>query len=276
MTITRRALLNTFAAGAGAAVLHRFGVHAAAAQDTDSAVLSALRDDLRRHAGFGRKFSGGPGDRATAEWIAGRLRRAGYRVEQSEFDAPFFAPRNVRFSAGAASVAVMAQAPVLTTSPAGVRGPLTLVENSVGDVRGKIALVVAPFARHAALFPTNGVGRTVLAAAESGATAIVIVTTGPTGEAIALNAPEARPFANVPTAILAPKEAPPFVAAARTGGDATLVVEGEATHRPCPNVVARLERGDRWIAISTPRSGWFDCVGERGTGTAVFLDLAPR
>jgi Zn-dependent M28 family amino/carboxypeptidase len=26
--------------------------------------------------------------------------------------------------------------------------------------------------------------------------------------------------------------------------------------------------------ISTPRSGWFDCVGERGTGTAVFLELA--
>ncbi len=274
MTLTRRRLLNTLAAGAGARVLHRFGVHAAAGQDADPAVLSRLRDDLQQHASFGRKFSGGPGDRATAEWIAGRLRRAGYRVEQSEFDAPFFTPRNVRLSSGAASVVVMAQAPVLTTVPTGVIGPLTLVENNVGAIRGRIALVVAPFARHAALFPGNGVGRTVTAAAESGATAIVIVTTGPTGEAIALNAPEMRPFTNVPTAILAPKDAAPFVDAARAGALATLVIDGEATHRPCPNLVARIERGDRWIAISTPRSGWFDCVGERGTGTAVFLELA--
>src|SRR6185436_9975700 len=73
---------------------------------------------------------------------------------------------------------------------------------------------------------------------------------------------------------LAPKHADAFVAAARAGAQATLVVDGDATHRPCKNVVGRLGRGARWIGISTPRSGWYDCVGERGTGTAVFLDLA--
>ena len=30
----------------------------------------------------------------------------------------------------------------------------------------------------------------------------------------------------------------------------------------------------RWIAISTPRSGWYGCVAERGTGTVAFLELA--
>jgi hypothetical protein len=74
--------------------------------------------------------------------------------------------------------------------------------------------------------------------------------------------------------VIAPKHTPPFVAAAQSGGEATLTLDGEATHRPCKNVIARLERGERWIAISTPRSGWFDCVAERGTGTAVFLELA--
>jgi hypothetical protein len=75
-------------------------------------------------------------------------------------------------------------------------------------------------------------------------------------------------------AVLAPKNAAPFVAAARAGEMGTLVLDGDATHRPCKNVVARLERGDQWVAISTPRSGWFGCVGERGTGTAAFLELA--
>jgi hypothetical protein len=58
------------------------------------------------------------------------------------------------------------------------------------------------------------------------------------------------------------------------GAEATLVIDGEMTKRNSQNVIARIERGDKWIAISTPRSGWFHCVGERGTGTAVFLGLA--
>jgi hypothetical protein len=75
-------------------------------------------------------------------------------------------------------------------------------------------------------------------------------------------------------AILAPKDAAPFVAEARAGATARLVVDGEATHRPSPNVIGRVMRGDRWLALSTPRSGWYGCVAERGTGTAAFLELA--
>jgi hypothetical protein len=129
-----------------------------------------------------------------------------------------------------------------------------------------------PSGRHAALAAERGIGRTIADTARAGAKAIVIVTTGPSGEAVALNCPE-MPFVSVPAAVLAPKHAERFVAAARAGADATLVVDGEATQRPSRNVVARIERGNRWLVISTPRSGWYGCVGERGTGTAVFLEL---
>src|SRR5690606_10713083 len=41
------------------------------------------------------------------------------------------------------------------------------------------------------------------------------------------------------------------------------------------NIIGRLDRGKgRWITISTPRSGWFGCAGERGGGIAAWLDLA--
>jgi hypothetical protein len=259
---------------AGAGALYGLAPRAARSQDDTAAVTARLDADLKRHASFGEKFSAGPGDVATAAWIAGRLRTAGYDVVESTFEAPFFVPRSTQLRSGDAAAAVIPQAPVAPTGAAGVSAPLALVEDSVGDVRGRIALVVAPFARHAALSPNAGLGRTVRAAAEAGAVAIVIVTTGPSGEAVALNAPEERPFVAVPAAVLAPKNAAPFVAAARAGATATLVLDGEATHRPSPNVVARLTRGERWVVISTPRSGWFGCVGERGTGTAVFLELA--
>jgi hypothetical protein len=162
---------------------------------------------------------------------------------------------------------------VVATVARGITAPLALVETDAGDVRGRIALVVAPFGRHAALFPERGIGRSVRLAAAQGAVAVVIVTTGPSGEAIALNAGEA-PFVPIPTAVIAPKHAEPYVGAASSGAEATLILDGDATHRPCKNLVGRIERGNRWIAISTPRTGWYGCVAERGTGTAVFLELA--
>ena len=78
----------------------------------------------------------------------------------------------------------------------------------------------------------------------------------------------------IPVAIMAPKSSKPFEEAAADGAQATLILDGDATHRNSENVIGRMERGNRWIVISTPRSGWFNCVGERGTGTSVFLEFA--
>jgi hypothetical protein len=273
MVTTRRDLLRRFAIGAAAGAVHIGYSRAASGQPDERRLLDQVAADLARHASFGDKFSGGSGDLATAAWIAGRLRASGYQVAESTFDAPFFVARATRLLADGTAVEVMAQAPVVPTGAAGVTAPLALVDGAIGDVRDRIAVIVLPSARHAALFANRGIGQTVMSVAKAGARAIVIVTTGPTGEAIALNSPE-QPFVPVPAAVLAPKRAEPIVTAARKGATATLVLDGEATHRPSPNVIGTLRRGDRWVAISTPRSGWFSCVGERGTGTAVFLELA--
>jgi hypothetical protein len=41
------------------------------------------------------------------------------------------------------------------------------------------------------------------------------------------------------------------------------------------NIIGTLDKGhDKWVVISTPASGWFDCVGERATGVAVLMGLA--
>ena len=268
-------MLRALSLGAGSQALE--GVRALAAIGRQTGSLTArLRADLERHASFGDKFSGGPGDVATAGWIANRLSGYGYRVRETEFEAPFFVRRFARLAAGSTVSTVLPQAPVVPTGSSGITASMILVEagaNAVpGDLRGKIVLVIAPFGRHAAL-GTSGLGKTVKELAQAGGRVIVLITTGPTGEAVALNAPE-EPFVPIPMAILAPKDAAPFVAAARTGAMATLTLDGEATHRPCRNIVATIERGERWIGLSTPRTGWFGCVGERGTGTAVFLELA--
>jgi hypothetical protein len=273
MPTTRREVLQRFAVGAAASAAYGVWPRIVGAQADDRGLTERVAADLSRHASFGDKFSGSPGDLATAAWIADRLRTSGYQVQSSSFDAPFFVKRTTRLTTGATTVDVMAQAPVVPTGATGVTAPLALVEGTVGEVRDRIAVIVLPSARHAALFAERGIGQTVVSVAKAGARAIVIVTTGPTGEAIALNSPE-QPFVPIPAAVLAPKRAEPIVAAARSGATATLVLDGDATHRPSPNVIGNLRRGERWLAMSTPRSGWFGCVGERGTGTAVFLELA--
>lgn len=273
---TRRSFLKQTALAASVGALGGAWPRGGRAQADDAALLARLERDLATHAGFGLKFSGGPGDHATADWTAERLRAAGYRVDLGEFDAPRFVPRRTEIRLGAAAIEVVPQAPVLVTAPPGVTARLAIVgdDGVVADVRGRIAVIVAPEARHAALFPTRGIGATVRAAAEGGASGIVLVTTGPTREAIALNCPPEAPFVPVPLAILAPRHADPVVAAAREGREATLLVDGDASMQPCKNVIGRIERGPRWIAMSTPRSGWYHCVGERGTGQATFLEIA--
>src|SRR5690606_33171814 len=112
------------------------------------------------------------------------------------------------------------------------------------------------------------------AALDKGAAAVVVVTTGPSGRALALNAPGGRPLFDRPVAVLAPREAAPFVAAARSGAAARLHIEGRASRRPAFNLIADLKRGaGRTLVMSTPRSGWFTCAGERAPGVAVWLAL---
>jgi hypothetical protein len=273
---TRRELLSRAALGIGAGAVAAAMPLRVRGQSASGDLTARIARDLETHAGFGDKFSGGPGDNATADWIAARLRRSGYAVEESSFDAPFFAPRAASLRTAQAAVTVVPQAPVVTTGPTGLTAKLALVDGdgaSVGDVDGRIAIIVTPFGRHAALFHDRGIGQTVTAAAARGARGIVIVTIGPSGEAIALNAPE-EPFVPVPTVVLAPKHAAAIIEAARRQSEATLVLDGDATHRPCKNILGRLQRGPRWVAVSTPRSGWYGCVAERGTGTAAFLELA--
>src|SRR5688572_17521252 len=141
MPTTRRELLQRFAFGAAVGTVHAGLSRPVAAQSGDAALLERVRADLSRHASFGDKFSGSPADLATAAWVADRLRTSGYQVQSSTFDAPFFVKRTTRLTVGAeaptyknanaATVEVMAQAPVVPTGAAGITAPLALVDGAV-------------------------------------------------------------------------------------------------------------------------------------------------
>src|SRR3546814_9587510 len=96
-----------------------------------------------------------------------------------------------------------------------------------------------------------------------------------TGEALLLNVPAGHPVSDKPLALLAPRLAAPVIEAARHGAAAKLALRGRGGIRAAQNIIGRRVRSGRpWLVVSTPRSGWTDCAGERGPGIAMWLALA--
>lgn len=231
--------------------------------------------DLARYADFGLKASGGQGDNASGAWLADELKALGFKTRRQVIQVPYFEPREVSLALGGQVIDGLAQAPVTLTAPGGLSAPLVRLEAWPGSepAAGAVAIARLPYGRwstrHAAAV------RTVLAAgAEQEVAALVLVSDGPTGEALALNA---APTASerFPILTVDARNGERLLAAAARRERALLRVEGEGGRRSAYNLVGRLERGaGLGLVVSTPRSGWFDCMGERGGGVAAWLGLA--
>jgi hypothetical protein len=266
MSSSRRAFLG----GAGILSLASTAVASGAAPDIDEAWLQARLD---RYAGFGAKASGGDGDNACGAWLESELRGYGFQCRRQPFDVPFFQARRTVIASGGAEASIIPQAIVTATGPDGLSAPLRIA-SAGADLAGAIALVELPYKRWAALADPQ-VARPLADAFQKGAAAAVLITTGPTKDAIALNVSTHKPSFDRPVAILAPRDAQPFLDAAANGRPGSLIVDGRGGRRSAFNVIARLDRGaPRDLILSTPRSGWFDCAAERGSGLVVWLSLA--
>lgn len=248
------------------------GVPATAADDHER-----IDRDQRRYLGYGMKRAGGAGDNQVGRWLEEELAALGYAITRQRVMVPFFDADRATLQAAGTSASILPQPIVVATPAAGITAPLVRVAgNGVFDrsLAGAIALVDLPHSRwsSAVAKPVQGPVTTALAA---GARAAVLVTNGPTGEALALNADGRKPMFDRPVAVLAPDDAGPFFAAAAKGAPATMTVAGRGGRRPATNFVARLARGHgSWLVVSTPRSGWFTCAAERGSGIAAWLSLA--
>lgn len=252
-------------------------VGAAAAAKLPGGFADRVATDLDRYIGFGSKQAGGAGDIACGEWLVAELMREGFKVERQSFAVPYFEPQRCELVCGTAKATVWPQPIVTPTGVEGVTGPLVRVDASgraEAPLAGAIALLDLPFARWSSAL-AKPIREPATAAFAAGAKAVVIVTNGPTGKVIALNADGRKPMFAGPVALLAPEDARPFLSAAMTKTPATLHLTGSGGRRPAFNLVGRIDRGARsWLAVSTPRSGWYGCAGERGGGIAAWLWLA--
>lgn len=240
-------------------------------------VQASVAADLERYIGFGSKQAGGAGDNACGTWLAEEIERLGFKIERQEFSAPFFEPTRSELLCGETKAPLWPQPIVVQTGADGITGPLVRIDKAgraEASLDGAIALIDLPFGRWSTAL-AKPIREPIAAAFAAGAKAAVVITNGPTGKIIALNADGRAPMFGKPVALLAPENAEPFLAAAMRRASATMFVSGNNGRRPAFNFVGRIDRGKpRWLVVSTPRSGWYGCAGERGPGVAAWLWLA--
>src|SRR5690606_9652289 len=150
----------------------------------------------------GEKPAGSPGDLATAEWIEDELASCGYKMQRTSIPIERFLPSRCELVGQDKAFELFPQPLVVATPPNGITARLALVYDKFDThlSRDRIAVVVAPYARHAGLW-TSSTGGLVSGCAEAGALACIILPSGPTGEIVALNTFADRPFAPIPLAI---------------------------------------------------------------------------
>ncbi|MEE4455229.1 hypothetical protein [Novosphingobium resinovorum] len=264
---------RTFIAASAALPLVAGTAPAAANSSPESRVAA----DLERYIGFGNKHAGGRGDIACGEWLASELEGLGFAIERQSLSVPFFEAQRSELVCGAVKATVWPQPIVIPTGAGGITGRLVRVDSEgrrSAALDGAIALVDLPFGRLSTAL-ARPVSTPIKAAFAAGAVAVVAITNGPTGKVIALNADGRKPMFAGPVALIAPENARGFLDAARADADATLFLDGTGGHRPTFNFIGRIDRGkSQWLAVSTPRSGWYACAGERGPGVAAWLWLA--
>jgi hypothetical protein len=231
-----------------------------------------LHADVARYASFGTHRFGSAGDKATADWIAGELKAAGFRVDfQPVVLGRQYVVEHATAEAGGKTVeATPFWWPPEDKSSFRLIAPLA----RDGDAAGKILWIELPFDRGAYLGAAHRAA--IAQAASKGPAAILLMIGNPADDRFAYNVTQEDHPWPVPVMVVGHKDRAAFERAVGSGTPVTFDVRGRYERNVGGrNVIARLGDGKGpVIVVSTPMTGWYTCVCERGPGIANFLALA--
>ncbi|SFM65181.1 hypothetical protein SAMN05216573_103230 [Bradyrhizobium sp. Rc3b] len=233
---------------------------------------ASLYEDVARYASFGLHRFGSAGDRGTADWIAGELAAAGFAIS---FQPVVLGRQYVVEQASAEAAGIRVEATPFWWPPedrASFHLSASLARD--GDVVGKILMLDLPFDRGAYLGPTHRAA--VAEAAAKKPAAILLMIGNPADDRFAYNVTQEDAPWPVPVIVVGARSKATFERALAEGTPVSFDVKGryerDVTGR---NVIAEIGAGrGPTVVVSTPMTGWYSCVCERGPGIANFLALA--
>ena len=258
----------------------RRGVEGARARNTarvvDAGPLGGAKlfEDVIAYYNFGEHRTATEADLKTSQWLADQLRAAGLKSTFQSLSLRQFFVHQARMTIGDRGIRVFPLWFPRATETAGVSSALTLFDkNKPAEVRGKLALVKFPFDPRWP--PASSRADVINSAAQAGALGLIAITEGITEEIVASNILVGAEPWPIPVVLAGSRDETALMAATKGSFTAKLVIEGaDEREARARNVIARLDRGQKLIVVSTPQSGWFRCAAERGPGIALFLGLA--
>jgi hypothetical protein len=226
----------------------------------------ALYADVIRYAAFGDHRTGTAGDLLATGLLEYELKVAGLDVQRQWFDLSVFDLKSATVRTGGRSLQAF---PLWMPKAGAAVGPLSRTAAA-----GAVALLSLPYGTGAALETSQAWRKPVQAAIEAGAAAVVVITEHPLGEFAAYNCAADMPPWPVPVVGVAGRDAPALLAA--LGQTVEVAIAGTARPGRSNNLIATRKGAGKPLIVSTPKSGWFTCAGERGSGLAIWLALARR
>ena len=228
--------------------------------------LSALQRIADRSDGT--RAAGTPGDRATVDYVAKRLREAGWRVRLQSVRFPYFELRHAAMSIDGRKLVEAREFQVLSYSGAGrAQGRLRRLatgceaEEYSGLGAGEVPLVM----RGVCFFREKA-----LLAQKAGASALVVIDDSPTRRGVP-SGTLAVPGVRIPVVLVAEERA-------RDGATVSLDVDASSGRRVTHNVIAETPGGDGERVVMA--GGHLDSVrggpgiNDNGSGIAALIEAA--
>jgi len=244
----------------------------------------SLYKDVTTYADIKVHRTGTEGDHLTSRWIEKSLKDTGFKTQLKPWRLKQFFLTKCTLTIGNEKVDTFPTWYPKDTGRTPLAGKLALYnEADVSNLKGRIALAGGDFSVSA------NVGANVEAevAKKAGAIGLVVVSRGSnSGLLAAANARRKdqegykvpkyfQAPLPLPTVIIAEKDNERLSPVLAKNPKAEIIIQGShKTNTQAFNVLGVLQRGDKWIVVTTPSSGWFSCGGERGPGVALFLGLA--
>ncbi|MBO9570589.1 MAG: hypothetical protein J7497_00015 [Chitinophagaceae bacterium] len=229
-----------------------------------------LFNNVKKYVGFGVHRTGTAGDIATSAWLGEELKSYGYNVKYLEFSTRQFFPEKVYLASKHDTITAFPMWWVNENISSNVTGKLVDPNKVTSFAKNNIALIQLPDPKR-----TYGQNAAYIdSLIDKGISGIVVITNNPSEGIQAYNTSEnAKPW-RVPIILVAPRDNEKLRSFLNKSTIVTLAINGTFKDVKGRNVYGTIGNGKKYIVVSTPISGWFTCGGERGSGIAIWLNLA--
>jgi len=240
---------------------------------------NALFRDVVTYTQLGQHRTGNEGEEITTDWIAHELEKAGLTTSFQTFHLRQYFVREVSLIAGDQKVDCFPWWYPCGTGPKPLKAKLVLPGTDNASQKGNIVLFKAESGNVAGRWTAEltilEIEKMVQAMADNGVLAVIVITKSPSKELTAINTSDKAEPWPIPVVLTGQKDEPILTEAVEQDVEVSLLVDGtDEMQAQARNVFGRLDNGNEYIVISTPKSGWFYSGGERGPGVALSLALA--